>query len=475
MGTLKKNILITGGAGFIGSHVVRLFVNKYPEYHILNLDKLTYAGNLANLKDIENRPNYTFIKADICDYEKMQEIMQQYRVDGIIHLAAESHVDRSIKDPFTFARTNVMGTLSLLQAAKVYWENLPEKYEGKRFYHISTDEVYGALKMTHPEGIKPPFTTTASSETHHLAYGEEFSSGGVFEEISHFIIRQRGIVYGVVYDTDWIVCHKRIDNISDLNKFRGSKYVQSDLKDVFQTVYSDLKSNRLVLFSGTPCQIAGLKSYLRKDYENLVTCEVICHGVPSPLLFKDYVSFIQKERKKIIAHINMKDKTNGWGNQSLKLVYKDGSTEHGTLLTNLWNRIYYSNKALRPSCYSCKFTDYSRCADIALGDYWNLNKFHPEIYNKNGVSLILIQTSKGINVFNNIRDSFFKIKLNIGEYPQESLESPIKIPLERDLFWQDYFEHGFKFISKKYYGYENKKWKLFLRAIKNTIRKKLNK
>ena len=174
MGTLKKNILITGGAGFIGSHVVRLFFYIYPEYHILNLDKLTYAGNLANLKDIENRPNYTFIKADICDYEKMQEIMQQYRVDGIIHLAAESHVDRSIKDPFTFARTNVMGTLSLLQAAKVYWENLPEKYEGKRFYHISTDEVYGALKMTHPEGIKPPFTTTASSETHHLAYGEEF-------------------------------------------------------------------------------------------------------------------------------------------------------------------------------------------------------------------------------------------------------------------------------------------------------------
>ena len=140
----KRNILITGGAGFIGSHVVRLFVNKYPEYHIINLDKLTYAGNLANLKDIEDKPNYTFVKADICDFDKMMELFKTYSIDGVIHLAAESHVDRSIKDPFTFAQTNVMGTLSLLQAAKLSWDG---HWEGKRFYHISTDEVYGALEF----------------------------------------------------------------------------------------------------------------------------------------------------------------------------------------------------------------------------------------------------------------------------------------------------------------------------------------
>ncbi len=169
----KRNIIITGGAGFIGSHVVRLFVNKYPDYRIINLDKLTYAGNLANLNDIEDRPNYVFVKADICDFAKMQELMTQYAVDGIIHLAAESHVDRSIKDPFTFAQTNVMGTLSLLQAAKLYWESRPEGYEGKRFYHISTDEVYGTLELTHPEGLESPFTTKASSDHHH-AYGEDF-------------------------------------------------------------------------------------------------------------------------------------------------------------------------------------------------------------------------------------------------------------------------------------------------------------
>ena len=183
---MKRTIVITGGAGFIGSHVVRLFVNKYPDYRIINVDKLTYAGNLANLRDIEDRPNYKFVKMDICDFEAFYQLMQEEKVDGIIHLAAESHVDRSIKDPFTFARTNVMGTLSLLQAAKLYWEQFnyvmpettghaggddhvmpdsdasvmpdrdasvmpdPDRASAGipcRFYHISTDEVYGALEF----------------------------------------------------------------------------------------------------------------------------------------------------------------------------------------------------------------------------------------------------------------------------------------------------------------------------------------
>ncbi|MDE6367509.1 MAG: dTDP-glucose 4,6-dehydratase [Muribaculaceae bacterium] len=168
------NILVTGGAGFIGSHVVRLLVNKYPDNLIVNLDLLTYAGNLKNLADIEGKPNYRFVKADIADADALGRIVREFEIDGIIHLAAESHVDRSIKDPLTFARTNVLGTLNLLQAARSWWESRPEGYEGKLFYHISTDEVYGALELTDPDGVEAPFSTRASSGKSHMAFGREF-------------------------------------------------------------------------------------------------------------------------------------------------------------------------------------------------------------------------------------------------------------------------------------------------------------
>lgn len=152
-----KKILITGGAGFIGSHVVRLFVNKYPDYHIFNLDKLTYAGNLANLSDIEKMPNYTFVKGDIVDGEFIQNLFQNHQFDGVIHLAAESHVDRSIANPLEFVMTNVVGTVNLLNAARHLWK---DNQEGKRFYHISTDEVYGTL------GESGFFTETTAYDPH---------------------------------------------------------------------------------------------------------------------------------------------------------------------------------------------------------------------------------------------------------------------------------------------------------------------
>jgi dTDP-glucose 4,6-dehydratase len=164
-----KNILITGGAGFIGSHVVRLFVNKYPDYHIFNLDKLTYAGNLENLSDIEDHSNYTFIKGDIVNGELLSSLFSKYKFDAVIHLAAESHVDRSISNPLEFIKTNIVGTVELLNAARTFWGN---DFSGKRFYHISTDEVYGSLgetglfQETTPYDPRSPYSSSKASSDH---------------------------------------------------------------------------------------------------------------------------------------------------------------------------------------------------------------------------------------------------------------------------------------------------------------------
>ena len=224
---MQQTIIITGGAGFIGSHVIRLFVNKYPHYRIINLDVLTYAGNLENLRDIENAPNYFFEKADICQPEHVERIISAYQPDGIIHLAAESHVDRSILSPLDFVYTNVIGTVNLLNAAKKYWGN---NSAGKRFYHISTDEVFGSLGnsgfFTEETSYAPnsPYSASKASSDHFVrAYGETYNLPVIITNCSnnygpnHFpekliplfinnIIEKKSLpVYGDgLYTRDWL-------------------------------------------------------------------------------------------------------------------------------------------------------------------------------------------------------------------------------------------------------------------------------
>lgn len=245
---MQKNILITGGAGFIGSHLVRLMVNKYPDYQIINLDKLTYAGNLENLKDVEDKPNYTFVKADICDAEALTEIFSTYHIDSVIHLAAESHVDRSITDPLAFVTTNVIGTVTLLNVAKNQWKGRDDV----RFYHVSTDEVYGSVYdgdfflETTPYDPQSPYSASKASSDHFVrAYGNTYKFPFVISNCSNNygsfqfpekliplfisnIVNEKPLpVYGQginVRDWLWVVDHARaIDEIFHKGK-NGETY-----------------------------------------------------------------------------------------------------------------------------------------------------------------------------------------------------------------------------------------------------------
>lgn len=269
-----KTILITGGAGFIGSHVVRQFVKNYPHYKIINLDALTYAGNLENLKDIENEPNYVFIKADITDEERMDEIFQEYQPDGVIHLAAESHVDRSISSPLEFVKTNVLGTVNLLNAAKKLWNG---NWEGKRFHHVSTDEVYGALGdtgfFTEETSYDPhsPYSASKASSDHFVrAYSDTYGMPIVVTNCSNN--------YGPNHFPEKLIplCIHNILNNKPLPIYGDGKYTRDWLYVVDHAIAIDLVFHQAE--NGETYNIGGFN-----EWQNIDLVKELCRQMDEKL------------------------------------------------------------------------------------------------------------------------------------------------------------------------------------------------
>ena len=277
------------------------------------------------------------------------------------------------------------------------------------------------------------------------------SSGGIFTGIAQNVVTAGGVVFGAKFDSDFNVVHDYTDNIAGLADFQGSKYVQSTIGNSFRNCKRLLDSGKLVLFSGTPCQIAGLKNFLQKDYPTLITADFICHGVPSVRLWGKYVA--SKSKKHKIIKINFRDKTNGWKNYRVAFTYSDGKISRQDFRNDGYMRLFLKNLSLRPSCYSCNFKKVNRCSDITLADFWGIRQEIADFDDDKGTSFVIAHSPKGQKIIENLNACTIKeIDVDIGARHNPTLTKSVALPENRDAFFDDLTENklSIKQLADKY-------------------------
>lgn len=279
---------------------------------------------------------------------------------------------------------------------------------------------------------------------------ENSSSGGVFFLLAEFVIEQGGVVFGARYDADWEVAHGYAEDLEGISAFMGSKYVQSRIGDTYIQAKEFLKQGRTVLFSGTTCQIYGLKAYLGKSYDNLITVDLICHGVPSPKVWREYLQLRTEGRK--IKAVSFRDKTEGWQVFSLRIDFENGESYRQTLKKDVFMRGFLQDIYLRPSCYHCRFRGEHRDSDITLADLWGCRTVAPDMFDDKGTSLVLIQSEKGADIWKKIRSAMDCRQLLTKDYQRfnKSLTTSVLIPHKRRKFLKDRsLDNLQKLISQK--------------------------
>ena len=296
---------------------------------------------------------------------------------------------------------------------------------------------------------------------------EASRSGGVFTALSDYFFTNDGTVYGCIMDTPYHAVHKRATDAELRNLMRGSKYIQSSLGGVFEQVKKDLDLSRSVLFTGTPCQVKGLKKFLGFEYSNLFTVDIICHGVPSPLIWKDYVRYLENKQSKWAQSVDFRNKKKyGWNSHVESIQFDDGSVIDSKTFATL----FYDHNILRPSCYKCPYKCINHPGDITIGDYWGIEKVAPEFYDEKGVSLVIINSKKGKFLFDKCKDKMDIIREDINSCLQPPLIKPFPQPKGRMYFWEYYRTHDFEDVLKKYSDIGLKyKTHVFLSHIKQAI------
>lgn len=281
----------------------------------------------------------------------------------------------------------------------------------------------------------------------HKDFSERISSrsGGAFMAFCDYILERNGVIYGAAFDENLKVKHIRAENKSQVNRLKGSKYVQSDMGNTFSMVKNDLKGGKYVLFSGTPCQTAGLKSFLKKiDTEKLIICDIVCHGAPSPLFYEDYLKYLEKKCGSAVTEFNFRDKFFGWAPHIESYVTKK------KYFSNIYTDLFYKHIMFRPSCEKCRYTNFNRPSDITLADFWGIDKAVSGFNDNKGVSLIIVNTKKGQRIIEEVNSKLEIRESNKDDCLQPNLQHPTVFSRKTDEFWKDYNSGGIEFVMNKY-------------------------
>ena len=284
------------------------------------------------------------------------------------------------------------------------------------------------------------------------------SSGGIFPALAQSVIDKNGVVYGVAFDEHFNVKHMKGETEEEILKFKGSKYVQSDLGNIFGDIQGELSSGRYVLFSGTPCQVAGLKAFLNKAHHRLILVDLVCAGAPSPRIWSEYLKLLQETTKSKLTEINLRDKSGGWRDSRTNAYFENKDHLYRDQLLDSFRSIFSGHAALRPSCYRCIFANFRRPGDITIGDFWGIEKCKPHFDDDKGVSLVLLNTEQGQRIFEEIGDQLLYEVSSVDDAMQRNLQRPTPPSPKREQFWLEFESKGYKYVARKYttYGIRNR-------------------
>ena len=337
--------------------------------------------------------------------------------------------------------------------------SMVEDAEGFKYPQIDEDACVscGLCLKTCPIAVRPEEYESNVKKAYALKHKDKevlknSTSGGAFTAISDFVLDLGGVVYGAAFDENMVVRHIRAESVDERNAMRGSKYVQSDLKNTFSLVKKDLKEGKRVLFSGTPCQVDGLKHYLGSYHHNLTCVDLICHGTPSPKLLKAHFELLERKYHSKVSGYSFRPKRWTWHVHRETVTFKNGKKRHSTPYTDLWRTIYYSRLANRPSCHSCRYSNLSRPGDLTIADCRGIDKIYPDFGSNEGVSLVFVNTDVGEKVFGEISDRVMAMPVSLDDVMQPPLRAPSMPNERRGEFMDVYFKNGYKKAIDSYFG-----------------------